>query len=88
MRHGYYSVRSKFGQNNSGKGTPDDASRDSLLLQRTEQEQIQRNNVLLQLNEFFVKSIPSGKLLRYNGAIDKSAVAHFGGRANDRRDIS
>ena len=42
----------------------------------------------MQLNEFFVKSIPSGKLLRYNGAIDKSAVAHFGGRANDRRDIS
>ena len=48
VRHGYYSVRSKFGQNNSGKGTPDDASRDSLLLQRTEQEQIQSNNVLLQ----------------------------------------
>lgn len=42
-----------------------------MLLQRTEQEQIQRNNVLLQLNEFFVKSIPFGKLLQYNGAIDK-----------------
>lgn len=59
-----------------------------MLLQKTEQEQTYENNTLLQLNEFFVKSIPSGKLLRYNGAIDKSAVAHFGGRANDRRDIS
>ena len=59
-----------------------------MLLQKTEQEQTYENNTLLQLNEFFVKSIPSGKLLRYNGAIDKSAVAHFGGGANDRRDIS
>ncbi len=59
-----------------------------MLLQKTEQEQTYENNTLLQLNEFFVKSIPSGKLLRYNGVIDKSVVAHFDGRANDRRDIS
>ncbi len=33
----------------------------------------------MQLNEFFVKSIPSGKLLRYNGAIDKWSLGgiHF-----------
>ena len=48
-----------------------------MLLQRTEQEQIQRNNVLLQLNEFFVKSIPSGKLLRYNGAVDKLEFGRY-----------
>ena len=52
-----------------------------MLLQKTEQEQTYENNTLLQLNEFFVKSIPSGKLLRYNGVIDKSVVAHFDGGA-------
>lgn len=56
---------------------PLNARRDSLLLQRTEQEQIQRNNVLLQLNEFFVKFIPSGKLLWYNGAIDKLEFGRY-----------
>ena len=48
------------------------ASRGSLLSPKTEQGKTHGNNTLLQLNEFFVKSIPSGKLLRYNGASDKS----------------
>ncbi len=49
-----------------------------MLLQRTVHEQIQRNNALLRLNEFFAKSIPLGKGLRYKRAIEKSVFACFG----------